>query len=368
MNNKKIDRALGAVVITILIGLVSTIAVSQMVAPVGKTTEQASQLIFWYDSEGSGGDPFTDRDTAIQVVNASVDTPTWVHVQIFASSNPEPGNPNTAVLCQEINFNDFYTPQDMHVYEMRAVFRNDPVFEPFSSFVGDFEGTKGFVIITPIDGPGTRNAIAHKHMFGRSLVVDFDNFGIGYQLNATGRDAVDSSGALAADGTLLDGSTNAYELLQPRFLEFNFHEIMTGPFENFADVISIVFSDNYDGPFGYVAEPGDATWTPLIFDEFENPISCSPVPHFCFMDIGLNGDGFDLGFVPADELLTGEQVLCPGNPNFRGWVKIGVSGLSNPENNIGIVAITNEYVGNNESPTPTPFDFGGASNMIGEMR
>ncbi|MCH8028827.1 MAG: hypothetical protein IH874_02715 [Candidatus Dadabacteria bacterium] len=364
MSIKKIYRALGAVVITILIGLVSTIAVSQMVSPVGKTTEQASQLIFWYDSEGSGGDPFTDRDTAIQVVNASVDTPTWVHVQIFASSNPEPGNPNTAVLCRETNFNDFYTPNDMHVYFMSQVFTNDP---SNVVFVGGFNGTKGFVVITPIDAPGTRNAIAHKHMFGRTFVTDIVNLGIGYQLNATGRDAVDSSGALVADGTVLDGTSNAYELLQPRFLEFNFHEIMQGPFENFADVISIVFSDNYDGPFGYVAEPGDATWTPLIFDEFENPVSCSPVPHFCFMDIGLNGDGV-FGFVPADELLTGEQVLCPGNPNFRGWVKIGVSGLSNPENNIGIVAITNEYVTNQIiiSPTPTPFDFGGASWMIGK--
>ncbi|MCH8028988.1 MAG: hypothetical protein IH874_03540 [Candidatus Dadabacteria bacterium] len=134
MRSKYFSRFFGAMAVALLLGLTLVPIISQAanhIVPTGKTTQQASQLVFWYDQDQDD----EDFQSFIQVTNASVDTPVWVHVQVFASSNPSPGDPATAVFCQETNFNDFYTPQDTHIYDMDDVVTNDPL----NSFdVGDF--------------------------------------------------------------------------------------------------------------------------------------------------------------------------------------------------------------------------------------
>ncbi len=339
MKIKLINNVLGAAVAAFLAGLLYVPSVSHAsnhIRPTGKTTEQSSQLVFWYDEDDTGSGALSpNRDTLIQVTNASVDTPVWVHVQIFASSNTSPGDPTTAVICSETNFNDFYTPLDTHIFTMDNVVRNDPL-DPGNEVV-DLQNTKGFIVITPIDGPGTRNAISHQHMFGYSFVSDGLIFG--YMVSSMGRDAVSfTTGAVVADGTVLDGVANGYVLLQPDILKFTYSGF-GGDFNDFADLVSIAFKDNYEGVFGYVAEPADATWTPLIFDEDENPISCSTVTQNCFFDIGLNDDGSGFGFLQANVLL-GDQLLCPGNGNIIGWTKIAVGGLEGLENELGLLGTT----------------------------
>ncbi|MCH8029038.1 MAG: hypothetical protein IH874_03805 [Candidatus Dadabacteria bacterium] len=327
MKTRFIEKIMGAIVFALLLGLVSTPAVSQVVVPVGKTEMQSSQLILWYDEDQINN----IRDSFIQVTNASLDTAVNVHVQIFASSCTVDAQdvciPSTIVICAETDFNDFYTPNDTHIYDMGSVSTNDPVASPI--FIGSFTNTKGFVVITPIDGPGTRNAIAHQHMFGNSYVFDATET---FALNAMGRDAVSfSTGIVEADGTTLDGSSNGYVLIQPEFLKFNFEDDLG---EDSADLISIAFSDNYAGPFGYVAVPGDAVWTPLIFDDNEEPVSCSAIVQNCFFDIGINQQ-----FFQSDTLLSSQE-LCPNSPTRVGWVKIAVSGLDGLENEMGIVALS----------------------------
>ncbi len=319
-----ITQAVLAFVIVFVVS--STAAVSQVIAPTGKTQLQASQLILWYDEEKV----VNNRNSGFQITNASVDTPVWVHVQIFASSNASPGDPTTAVICSETNFNDFYTPNDTHFYDMNSLFTNDPLN---TIFIGDFSNTKGFVVVTPIDAPGTRNAISHQHMFGDTFI--FDGTSYGYSINSMGRDAVSfSTGSVVPNGTVLDGVSNGYVLLQPEILKFVHH-----PDSVAVDIVSIAFRDNYEGVFGYVAEPADAVWTPLIFDEDENPVSCSPVVQNCFFDIGLNEDTGQ-----ANSLL-GNRLLCPGNDFNAGWVKIAVSGLEGLENELGLWGSTDFNTG-----------------------
>ncbi|MCH8028826.1 MAG: hypothetical protein IH874_02710 [Candidatus Dadabacteria bacterium] len=297
---------------------------AQVIAPTGATNRPSSQLVFFYDF-----DTTNDRGTAIQITNTSVSTPVNIHVQIFQSSNTSPGNPLTAVLCAESNFNDLLTPRDTHVYffnDEMDLERNDPSNPgPVGISVID---TKGFVVITPIDAPGSRNAIAFQHLFGDSTMRDESLNGFSYRIPAMGRDAVSfSTAAVLPDGTVLDGVSNGYVLLQPEILKtifFDSGQVTLG------DLVSIAFRDNYEGVFGgYAAEPGDAVWTPLIFDEDENPVSCSPVPQNCFFDIGLNGN------IGQANNLLGNQVLCPGGTDF-GWIKIAVSGLEGLENEMGL--------------------------------
>ncbi|MCH8029039.1 MAG: hypothetical protein IH874_03810 [Candidatus Dadabacteria bacterium] len=346
MKNKLLSRALAVMVTAFFFGMLLAPAISlaaQHIRPVGKTTQQASQLVFWYDEANSS----TDRHTHIMVTNASIDTPVNVHVQIFASSCTldalDVCIPSTLVICAETDFNDFYTPRDTHTYWMDEVLTNDPTQPTF--LVGDFDGTKGFVVVTPIDAPGTRAAIAHQHMFGHSFVED-SIVGSGFGVSATGRDAVSfSTGNVVADGTLLDGVDNGYVLLQPDKLKFNFAASLYDEI----DIISIAFSDNYAGAFGYVATPAGAVWTPLVFNEFETPISCNPVVQDCFFNIGLNPQ------LPQSNELLGIRDLCPNNPTIDGFVKVAVSGVEGLENELGLIGFTDTGVsfcdGNTDLPS-----------------
>ncbi|MGH7800392.1 MAG: hypothetical protein ACREOW_07145 [Thermodesulfobacteriota bacterium] len=309
----------GVVALVFLFGLTTIAAYSQIVVPVGKTEEQTSQLIFWYDqTEDAFG-----RFSFIQVTNASLDFGVNIHVQIFASDNPTPGNPVTARRCVEHDFNDFLTAGDEKTYDL-------------SSLSGiNIDNTKGFVVVTAVDEP-SGEAISFWHLFGNSIIFDF-NAQSEYRLNAMGRQAKDFlTDDPAPEGETLDGIDLGLVLIQPDVLKFNF--VTDNDEFTFADVVSIAFKDNYNsGPFGgYAAERADATWTPLLFDLFEDGVSCNPIPQDCFFDIGIN----DV-LIPANPLLDDGLVLCPGNDVFAGWARISVSGLDEDEleNELGVIGI-----------------------------
>ncbi|MCH8028833.1 MAG: hypothetical protein IH874_02745 [Candidatus Dadabacteria bacterium] len=342
MRSKIFGRYLGAFVLALVLGLVSTPAFAQVIVPSGTITKASSQLVFWYDDVEDDDSQLEDRETFIQITNTGLE-PVNIHVQIFASGcadfRDEDSCPTSVgvILCVEHDFNDFLTGRDTHVYEMDDLFRNDPAaVAAGTDFVGiDLNNTKGFVVITPIDAPGTRNAIAFQNLFGHSLIInqDFDSedFVTAYRIRAMGRDAVSlSTGNVVADGTVLNGEANGYVVVQPKLLSFNWQDIPGGP--EFSDLVSITFSDNYFGPFGYVAVPGTATWTPLFFDEDENPISCTKTDHDCFSDIGLAQE------VESADTLLGDRLLCPAiDKEGFGWVKMAVSGLTGTESTFGAI-------------------------------
>jgi hypothetical protein len=345
----------------IAIGLQSSSKAQPATVLTGTTTRQASQLILWYDqSFGPAGDNLR-RFSFIQVTNAATHA-VRIHVQFFRSFNPVPGNPLTAVRCQERDFNDRLTPNDTAIYDLFDIERNDPLNPGAVNF--SVEDTKGFVVVTAVDADG--EAIAHQNLFGNSYVFDGNNVTL-HRLNAMGRDAVSfPSGDRVADGTVLDGVDAGLVLIQPDVLKFNFEQTLTKSpfFPNLADIISISLIDNYDGGVGgaYAAEPGFVTWNnPLVFDLNENPESCDTISQDCFFDIGFNER---IGV--ANPLLDGQRLFCSDNFTPDGWARIEVIGYDEFENELGIVAMStsndtgdaywmySEPPGVIPTPTPTP--------------
>jgi hypothetical protein len=350
---------------------------------VGKTELQASQLIFWYD-QTTTTTPDLNRFSYIQVTNAA-DTPVTVHVQIFRSSNPSFGNPATAVLCDELDFNDLYTAFDTHIYDLSDIVTNDGVS------IASVDGTKGFVVVTPINNRADSEAISHQHMFGNTYLQDFNSH-VEFVLNAVGRDAVSFAnippGLPVEDGTVLDGVNNGYIVLQPNVVKFNFFSTMnvnencsdipnvpsgTCEFDSLdgspeifdppallSDIVAIAFQDNYNATFGgYQAQPDFYDWNGVIFDDKEFPVSGCSLGVDCFADVGLNDR-----FTEANPLLDQGALLCPGNTFTDGWVKLEVSNLGDFTNVIGINGLQGALNGVVSSATPDNFPGFGSANYM----
>ncbi|MEE9253224.1 MAG: hypothetical protein V3U74_07765, partial [Thermodesulfobacteriota bacterium] len=113
MRTKWLYGFIAAAFVLIYVSTTAT-SIAQHIRPVGKTEEEASQLVFWYDNAPTGQEGFDEefdrRFAFLQVTNASVDTPVTVHIQIFASGctnfpgNLEPCAPADTFICQETNF------------------------------------------------------------------------------------------------------------------------------------------------------------------------------------------------------------------------------------------------------------------------
>ncbi len=320
---------------------------AQVIKPSGTLDRVSSQLILWYDEANVGGGEIAldVRDSYLQVTNTHASEGVWIHVQVYRSFLIEEG----VTRCAEIDFVDYLTERDTHVYEMDEVYANS------GTFIGSFEGTKGFVIITPIAAQNDNRPISWQHLIGTSEVVDVDDNTL-YRIRAMGRDAVDfTTGDVVADGTVLDGSANGFVVLQPSELFFNYNNLtfLSGNM----DIIGITFIDEYndDPTLGYRAKAGSTNWSPYTHDSVENRFSCTPLENACFNNFGYNadntGDGVD---VPVDDFLLGDPDICNGvgiNVDYSfftttTWTRLLVSGYDSFENQLGIrVHNNNNFIG-----------------------
>ena len=320
-------------------------AVSQIIAPTGISTRASSQLISYYDVEGD--------DAAIQVTNTNDTEGVWIHVQIFRSFDPDGGGPLDPVICDERDFVDFLTPNDTHVYDLEIdnFPRNQGETNAASGLATtftDIDDTLGFVVITPVQSNVDLTAISFQHLTGTVHDDEDDD-----TMNLMGRDAVDfTTGEIVMDGTPLDGISNGFVVLQPEELLFNFVADDDSPDSRNANVLGIVFQDQYGpaGLLGYTVLPGEATWTPFIFDYNEDPTSCGITIVSCFAYLGINEsfdlDNTELGDIDLCSGTTTPEYPAPGGTigvddpftqEFFGWARIFVSGLDDFENLIGII-------------------------------
>jgi hypothetical protein len=333
MISKCVNKILfGLVAVSLLLGINVINSFAQQTAPTGKTIEQASQLVLWYDNDQE----YNNRYSFIQVTNADRFSNICLHFQVFKSYP----NDSTITKCEEVDFVDCYTPLDTHNYDMSD---NSLELNDGGTVSVGADETKGFVVVTPIAAtPDNKNAdytaISFQHMFGSSTIFD-DDAEYMYRVPSMGRDAKDNApgGGIAADFTELDGVTAGYVLLQPDVLKFNFASLQEW---NLADVVSIAFSDDYAGFLGgYDADPAAATLAVNIFDDDEDDISCGNQTQDCFFDIGINDN-----YYPANPLLDPpdhDRRLCPGTTTVDGWARLGVTlaGDSAFENEMGLVGI-----------------------------
>lgn len=321
-------------------------AYAQVVAPTGTISRSSSQLIYFYD-QSTIVESSTETTSYIQVTNTSLSEEVWIHVQVFRNFDPDgfPGNGDgDEVICDERNFVDMLTPRDTHVYDLSQMNfpknMGETESDPGESTSIDVTGTKGFIVITPVVSQSDLSGIAFQHLIGATN-DDLLNF----RLSAMGRDAIDfTTGEIAPDGTVMDGVTNGYLLLQPEELVFSF------PASSGAgDFIGIAFQDVYSDPglLGYQIVPGAVDWTTFIFDYKESPTSCGEKTVNCFLTSGLNGD------VPQNNLAIAPSLLCGGTGTptntelgiAYGWTRIFVSGVETFENHVGVMYINSSLRG-----------------------
>ena len=298
---------------------------AQIIAPTGISSRATSQLVFYYDNNTE--DPF------FHITNTNDTEGVWVHVQMFMNDDVGNDDGTPDIICVERDFVDFLTPNDTHKYDIGIANFAQNLGESLATegqlTSVDITGTTGFIVVTPVVSNVDFSAISFQHLIG----VSTDDSG--FLVNAMGRDAVDfATGDIVGDNTVLDGVSNGFLLLQPEEVLLNFHDITS------IDVIGIVFEDSYGpaGLLGYNVLPGDAVWTPFIFDFRENPTSCGATPINCFLTHGLN----DTITQNSDQVTDGE--LCEGTitPDDNaigepvGWVRIFVSGLGGLENHISL--------------------------------
>ncbi|MGI9533819.1 MAG: hypothetical protein ACR2NW_02615, partial [Thermodesulfobacteriota bacterium] len=272
------------------------------VNPVGVTSRPSSQLIAAFLNPLAAGGGFA---TGVQVTNTSTSESTAIHVQIIRSQ----GDIATGVRCEDRDFTDTLTPLDTHVYDLSDIVRNiDGISTGISA-----TGFEGFVVITPIVSETDLTALSFQNLIGTSYIdlpigAGTDSF----VFEAMGRDAINlATGAILPNGTVLDGTTNGFVILQPEEIIFD-----TGlDVGDFSALVSIGIVDTYlPGPApGYVTEGANYTLRYFFYDVDETINSCSTRDIFCYDHRNINDD---FPNVPLKVVLPALDSIC-GSDSFQ---------------------------------------------------
>ena len=333
-NNFKSSGWLLIVAIILLSGFYVTDANSQVSAG-GLVTRPSSQLVFWYDE--------INRDSFLQVTNTNPNFPVGIHVQIFQTFDPDMTGPAPVVRCVEADFNDVLTQNDTHLYILEDIILNDGESDT-NAFVTSVDNTAGFVVITPVVGNDDNSAISWQWLIGTTGITGAAG---GYRVNAAGRDAVNlATGAIVPDGTVLDGVTTGFLLIQPEEFVFN---VSDEPGVSNYDVVAISYEDVFGPPglLGYDVNPTSSNWNSFLFDFEENPGSCPILVNTCFNNWGLNSQ-----FPQINNATDPDVSLCPSVNLFDdangfaiGWSRTFITGLAPAQNQLAIINRTGSSAG-----------------------
>ncbi len=238
---------------------------------IDQTDTGVDRLVAFYDTRG--------RDTFIQVTNTSSDGVN-IHVQIFQA-------PGTVQQCEEIDFDDFLTGNDTHVYDVENLVTNTGID------VTDVpSGQYGFAVIS-------RSSGASSSLIGMFRIID--ESGYEYRTNAAGTD--DPFADSSFDGVVNFSSANGNSL---------------------SDLVGITFvevsSDTVYASPGVIASFGTPFDEVLIYDEVEFDTSCSSTSFSCTstqIDKGIdNSLPNSLG---QNNRICGTNVL---DSNSSGWLDL----------------------------------------------
>ena len=209
-----------------------------------ETENSSFQLFYYWD--------LRNRDSSFQVFNNSSTSAIKVHVQIFTANS-------TINECEENDFHDNFTPLDTHNYDLRNLTKNDGtklrLLLPDNSF--------GFAVVSVFEETGPDYDTTKPVLIGSFRIVD--RSGYEYRANPAGVRPIGFT-------------TDSYS--------FNIQDFGGA---NFSDVIGIPIKYDDTSPFRFVTAGPDiaAVFDPLIFDNNENSVSCSPVRFSCSAS-GLN--------------------------------------------------------------------------------
>ncbi len=290
------SRAICLVVIAFMLAI-PTVSIagppSLNLDPIDQTDQATYRVVYFWDMRMA-------RQTLAQLTNTSQFT-IDVHVQIFNVTSP-------AVVCEETNFNDRYTPGDTHVYDLSNLVSNNDAdglgAVGMSAPAADLDEGYGLLVITD-------TTIRDSTLIGMFRIIDGDS-DFEYRTNAAGEDQ------------RFQGADNLWN-----YADINFNNVDGS---NLSDVVGLVYrSASLDS---VIASPllqvtfGDVTGdvtdpTPQIhiFDEFESPTSCSPTTFAC--DLTLVDKGID-NFHPNSK---GEVNRICNDSVDVGWLFMPVNGF-----------------------------------------
>ena len=253
-----------------------------------------------------------DRESFIQITNTDTSAQT-VHIQVF----------NVGNLCNENNFNDVYTPNDTHTYNLRDIVTNDGnpsgVVLPSDAY--------GIFVATYVDIADDGDPFA---LIGNLRIED--NNGYEYRTNLNGIGVNDTS------------------IFDP-ILTFNYN---TEGGVNLSDVVGISLNNRGDTspPAEVFAADIVNIWSSMdidIYDVNEVPFSCRNVIFACTdQDNPLlpalledSGDAsvasFEYGINEAIPSSKGAPLLCPNNVISNGFVRLSFLGTGSDTNDLFIL-------------------------------
>ena len=234
-----------------------------------------------------------DRESFIQITNTDVDQQT-IHIQIF----------NVGNLCNENDFNDVYTPNDTHTYNLRDIMTNDGnpsgVVLPSNAY--------GIVVATYVDDDPL-------NMIGNLRIED--NNGYEYRTNLAGIGEQDNE--VDEDVLTFNYNTESGIILSDIVgMQFDNAGDTSPPAEVFAaDIVNIWMSFDID-----------------IYNLNEVPFSCRNVIFACtdqnnqLLEALLEESGdasvasFEYGINEAIPHSKGAPLLCPNNVISEGFVRM----------------------------------------------
>ncbi len=288
---------------------------------IDQTDRSVEDLVYFWDLRMA-------RQTFAQLTNVSQGN-AFVHVQIFNVTSP-------AVVCEETDFDDVYTPGDTHVYDLSNLVSNSDAdgltFGPgFSAPNADLDEGYGLMVISLDSGP-------IDPLIGMFRIIDGDG-DFEYRTNAAGEEFFGSPFNdlyFTADVNFnnVDGS-NLSDLVGLVYRRVNNRSVVTSP------ELSIVF--------GYpTGDVGSAQPQIHIFDEFESPTSCSPTTFSCaptLVDKGIDNfhpnskgevnricnDSVDVGwlYMPIQQFFCFDFDPISGQCPFGSVFFVGFLGLNN---------------------------------------
>jgi len=232
---------------------------------IAETDTTNFQLFSFYD--------LRDRESFVQVTNTG--SAATLHVQVFDVSN----------LCNENNFNDTYTPNDTHMYNMRDIQTNNGN----DSGVVLPDNAYGFVVITVVQGIGQPTDESGV-IIGNFRVLD--NAGYEYRANSQGfKEGDPIGGQYHINYTTAGGITRS-------------------------DIVGITVNNLLSGE---VTTAGSSvTFDTNIYNLNEVPFSCSDTTFSC------TENTFEYGINNAIPHSRDKAVLCGSNNVPEGFVKLEV--------------------------------------------
>lgn len=265
-----------------------------------------------------------ERNSFFQVTNKHGED-IRIHIQIF----------NVGEECQEYDYYDTFTGFDTHVYNLAELDRNNGA----ALAAPDFSGGHGIIAVSHVNGDDSLNI--DRVLTGNFRVVDTS--GYEYRVNFAGT----GQGIVVTD--LLTNTVNFNETAGSKF----------------SDLIVINYVTTFE-PGGI--QPTSREYSVVLYDERENPVSCSPMVLGCSEGFNSGSSIINTGINQGITNSRSGPSLCLGNDN-TGFVEILTtsgdfiipefvivySGLNNG-NRSGSMIIANQKLAGEELDIPDECD------------